>query len=134
MAPGFFKKIGNFFKKVWDGTKQVFQKIAPVVKTVLPFLAPIIPGGPATTTLITKGIDIGEKIIGNNSANASNVSPEDRDRRSLEERRSDVAERMAQGKSFLDNTARKMFGGMPIIARSQAKVPTLDSPRIKLKL
>ena len=67
---GFFKKIGDFFGNIWGGVKKVFNKVAPIAKTVLPFLAPIIPGGPATTAAISTGLNIGEKLLGNNSENS----------------------------------------------------------------
>lgn len=108
---GFWDKVKGFFKKIGTGIKTVFQKVAPVVKTVLPFLAPIIPGGPATTTLITKGIDIGDKLLG--GTNASVPSP------------AEVNARVAQGRGFMEDMARRIT--------SKANV-ALDSPRIKLKL
>lgn len=114
MAVGFFKKIGNFFKKAWDGIKTVFHKVAPVVKTVLPFLAPIIPGGPATTTLIQKGIDIGQKIIPNNSAEnpmGSNV---------------DIAPAVATGRKWINDSIVRL---RPPIQST----PVLESPRIQLQ-
>lgn len=114
MAVGFFKKIGNFFKKAWDGIKTVFHKVAPVVKTVLPFLAPIIPGGPATTTLIQKGIDIGQKIIPNNSVEnpmGSNV---------------DMAPAVATGRKWINDSIVRL---RPPIQST----PVLESPRIQLQ-
>lgn len=105
---GFWDKVKGFFKKIGTGIKTVFQKVAPVVKTVLPFLAPIIPGGPATTEVIRKGIDIGEKFLGaRNSID---------DGGTLEQKR-ELLEKVKRG------PFGSAFGGNV----------SLDSPRIRLK-
>ena len=53
----------------------MFNKIAPIAKTVVPFLAPVIPGGAATTAAISTGLNIGEKLLGeNNTENQTSIS------------------------------------------------------------